>query len=97
MLTQTSVHHSVDLVINYDIPSLARDYVHRVGRTARAGRGGWALSLVTQHDVDIIQEIERLVDHQLTEMALEENLVLKVGLCYSLRPHYNHARLAALH
>lgn len=39
---------TVDLVINYELPSLPRDYVHRVGRTARAGRGGWALSLITQ-------------------------------------------------
>ena len=39
---------TVDLVINYELPQQPRDYVLRVGRTARAGRGGWALSLVTQ-------------------------------------------------
>ena len=39
---------AVEAVVNYDLPVLARDYVHRVGRTARAGRPGWALSFITQ-------------------------------------------------
>ena len=39
---------SVDLVVNFDLPMLARDYVHRVGRTARANREGWSLSFVSQ-------------------------------------------------
>ena len=44
----------VDAVINYDIPRAIESYVHRVGRTARAGRSGLSVSMVTQYDVDLI-------------------------------------------
>ncbi|GMH10681.1 hypothetical protein Nepgr_012522 [Nepenthes gracilis] len=67
---------TVDLVINYDIPRYPRDYVHRVGRTARAGRGGLALSFVTQNDVDLIHEIEAVIGKQLEEFTCKENEVL---------------------
>jgi superfamily II DNA/RNA helicase len=43
---------TVDLVLNYEIPANPKDYVHRVGRTARAGRGGVAISFVTQFDIE---------------------------------------------
>ena len=42
----------VDLVLNVDLPQNAKDYVHRVGRTARAGRAGKSITLVTQYDVE---------------------------------------------
>ncbi|CAH2037388.1 unnamed protein product [Thlaspi arvense] len=56
---------TVDLVINYDIPRYPSDYVHRVGRTARAGRGGLAVSIITETDVNLIHEIEAEVGKQM--------------------------------
>lgn len=49
---------TVGVVINYDIPRAPRDYVHRVGRTARAGRGGRSVCLVCPNDVALVQAIE---------------------------------------
>ncbi|KAL3778672.1 hypothetical protein ACHAW5_000460 [Stephanodiscus triporus] len=50
----------VDLVINAELPRRAVDYVHRVGRTARAGRRGRSVSLVGESDVDLVHEAERI-------------------------------------
>ncbi|QSZ29079.1 hypothetical protein DSL72_003589 [Monilinia vaccinii-corymbosi] len=49
---------SVDVVLNYDIPQDSKTYIHRVGRTARAGKSGHAISFVTQYDVEIWMRIE---------------------------------------
>ena len=51
---------TVDVVLNVDIPANPKDYVHRVGRTARAGRSGRAIAFVTQYDVELFQKIEAL-------------------------------------
>ena len=51
----------VDLVINYDVPRNPDDYVHRVGRTARADKSGEAITMVGQRDVKLILEIEARV------------------------------------
>ncbi|KAF8408605.1 hypothetical protein HHK36_004668 [Tetracentron sinense] len=67
---------TVDLVINYDIPRFPRDYVHRVGRTARAGRGGLAVSFVTQNDIELIHEIEIVLGKQLDKFEYKENEAL---------------------
>ena len=51
--------------------------MHRVGRTARAGRSGWSLSFVTQHDVELVHKIEELIGHQMAEFKTVESDVLK--------------------
>ena len=56
---------AVDCVINYDIPQHSKDYIHRVGRTARAGRTGKAITLVSQYDVELFQRIEGLLGYKL--------------------------------
>ncbi|KAG9451531.1 hypothetical protein H6P81_011496 [Aristolochia fimbriata] len=62
---------TVDLVINYDIPRYARDYVHRVGRTGRAGRDGLAVSFVTPNDVHLLHEIEAVIEKKLDQIKYE--------------------------
>lgn len=58
---------AVDLVINFDIPTHSKDYIHRVGRTARAGRSGRSVTIVTQYDVELLQRIEHVIGKKLTE------------------------------
>ncbi len=66
----------VDLVINFDVPSNSKDYVHRVGRTARAGKTGRALTIVTQYDVETFQKIEQLIDKKLEEYHVDSKAAL---------------------
>ncbi|THH29637.1 hypothetical protein EUX98_g4551 [Antrodiella citrinella] len=58
---QLSQSARLDVVINYDIPTHSKDYIHRVGRTARAGRSGKSVTLVTQYDVELVQRIETVI------------------------------------
>lgn len=68
---------TVDLVINYDMPMSPRDYIHRVGRTARASRGGLAISFVTQKDICLLHEIEDIVGKQLEAYECSDKEVTK--------------------
>ncbi|KAM6581029.1 DEAD-box ATP-dependent RNA helicase 10 [Cannabis sativa] len=67
---------AVDMVINYDIPSNSKDYIHRVGRTARAGRSGVAISLVNQYELEWYIQIEKLIGKTLPKYPAEEVEVL---------------------
>ena len=64
----------ISLVINYDVPSDAEDYVHRVGRTARADSTGVALTLITPRDQRNFGEIESLIGSEVKKLQLPEEL-----------------------
>lgn len=68
---------AVGMVINFDLPLDPRDYVHRVGRTARAGRSGSAISLVSPgKDVYRVQAVEKSLGRKLETWELDEQAVL---------------------
>ncbi|KAL3833417.1 hypothetical protein ACJIZ3_008153 [Penstemon smallii] len=67
---------AVDLVINYDIPTNSKDYIHRVGRTARAGRSGVAIAIVNQYELEWYLQIEKLIGKKLPEYPAQEEEVL---------------------
>ena len=68
----------VELVINSNVPASPKDYIHRVGRTARAGRGGMALTLMTQYDIERVRRVEDHINTKLTEFEISENKVLSL-------------------
>ncbi|MGJ8691934.1 MAG: ATP-dependent RNA helicase SrmB [Thalassotalea sp.] len=70
-------------VINFDMPRKADIYIHRIGRTGRAGNKGTAISLVEAHDMSVIGKIERYIKERLARRVVD-----------GLRPAYKEARIA---
>jgi len=66
---------SVDAVINYDVPTSSKDYIHRVGRTARAGRSGKSITIVTQYDVELMQRVEAVIGKKMELWPTDEEEV----------------------
>ncbi|HVF92644.1 MAG TPA: DEAD/DEAH box helicase [Blastocatellia bacterium] len=58
-------------VVNYDVPATADDYIHRVGRTARAGRGGSAVTLVSPEEESVLSSIERATGQKFDRSGLK--------------------------
>ena len=67
----------VRYVVNFDVPVDPEDYIHRIGRTGRAGEAGWALTFVTENDVDDLLSIERLMG--MAVPAYEPDMALELG------------------
>jgi superfamily II DNA/RNA helicase len=64
----------INLVINFDTPFDAEDYVHRVGRTARANTKGEAITLVNEKDMRKLAQIQRLIEAEIPQLTLPEEL-----------------------
>jgi superfamily II DNA/RNA helicase len=65
----------VDLVINFDVPGNAEEYVHRIGRTGRAGAEGVSLTLINPSDMEKFDAIEKLIEKK----VFRENLPKSLG------------------
>ncbi len=64
----------INLVINFDVPSNAEDYVHRIGRTARADTTGVALTLINPDDMQKFHSIEKLIEKEVMKAPLPQEL-----------------------
>ena len=64
----------IAMVINYDVPHDAEDYVHRIGRTARAARTGTAITFVSEDDIYYFQQIEKFLEKAVEKMPLPVGL-----------------------
>ncbi|MBR4386886.1 MAG: DEAD/DEAH box helicase [Treponema sp.] len=63
------------MVINYDLPNEAENYVHRIGRTARAGKSGKAYTFCSEQDVYSLPPIERYIEKQIPSRVAEESML----------------------
>ncbi len=64
--------HQLSHVINFDLPHVPEDYIHRIGRTGRAGASGQAISLVSPDENKQLQSIERLIKRRIEREAIPE-------------------------
>lgn len=65
----------VQLVVNYDIPQDPESYVHRIGRTARAGKSGQAISICSEMDYDSFGKLERYLKYKIPSIAPEDRFI----------------------
>ncbi len=65
---------NINLVINFDVPNDAEDYVHRVGRTARVDATGVALTLINQDDMYKFHQIEKLIEQEIIKIPLPKEI-----------------------
>ncbi|WP_418863777.1 DEAD/DEAH box helicase [Slackia exigua] len=76
----------VDYVINYDLPMMPEDYVHRIGRTGRAGARGYAVSFVTPDTRNLLKSIQKFIDQtiEVLDFAVSDDAMEPVGEDHAL-------------
>ena len=79
---------SIELVVNYDVPPNEEDYVHRIGRTARAKRKGEAFTLITPDDMRRFGNIEKLIERTVDKLPLPS----RVGSGPDYNPNFSGGR-----
>ncbi|XP_073954733.1 probable ATP-dependent RNA helicase Dbp45A isoform X2 [Choristoneura fumiferana] len=84
---------SVHLVLNHKLPLEPTEYIHRVGRTARAGRTGMAISLITPYDILRLGVIEEHIKTKLTEFKIDDDEAVKVFTTVSVTRREQEAQL----
>lgn len=68
----------VDIVLNLDVPRECENYIHRIGRCARAGRLGRSYLFVTQHDVELVNAVEDFIGKKLNTFEINDDNVTKI-------------------
>ena len=63
----------VELVVNYDLPDVAENYVHRIGRTGRGNQKGDAISFVSKGEMDLLLGIEKFLGKKIPEVTISKN------------------------
>ncbi len=82
----------ISLVINFDLPNDAEDYVHRIGRTGRAGASGEAISFACEDFAHYIMDIEEYIGHKIPVASITNDLLIEVNAPAKIerkhRPHH---------
>jgi ATP-dependent RNA helicase RhlB len=74
--------HGVDLVVNFELPQDSESYVHRIGRTARSGASGTAISLVSHEDVEALERIHKYLGQKVESLWLDDNEILEPSVSW---------------
>lgn len=82
----------INLVINYDAPKDAEDYVHRIGRTARANTKGEAFTLINPKDMPKLARIERLIEKQIDRVPMPEEFGAAPEMTEMKKPNNNNKK-----